>query len=326
MTRSVETCAIDKLQENPELHDYLVRRVGKAHLRQRIGVETEHAADRFGQGRTFIHIENWRAAAAVIRFVLKMTNMSGRGMANMLNFQVRHNRVALPHLPQPFAGLTILHLSDLHLDSVEAFPDRLAQKVRDLDYDLCVLTGDYRFRTHGTQDAAMKGLERLCRDIDSDIYAVLGNHDSILMTKPMESLGIRLLLNENTRIDRDGESIYLAGIDDPHYFSADNLEKAYEGIPDDAVSLLLAHSPEIYRHAAYVGFDFMMCGHTHGGQICLPGGMALAYNSSAPRYTGAGAWSYDLMQGYTSVGTGSSVVPARFNCRPEITLHHLGGP
>ena len=326
MTTSVETCAVDKLQENPELHDYLVRRVGKSHLRQRIGVETEHAADRFGQGRTFIHIENWRAAAVVIRFVLKITNMSGRGMANMLNFQVRHNRVILPHLPQPFAGLTILHLSDLHLDSLEAFPDRLAQKVRDLDYDLCVLTGDYRFRTHGTHDAAMKGLERLCRDIDRDIYAVLGNHDSILMTKPMESLGIRLLLNENTRIDRDGDSIYLAGIDDPHYFSADNLEKAYEGIPDDAVSLLLAHSPEIYRHAAYVGFDFMMCGHTHGGQICLPGGMALAYNSSAPRYTGAGAWSYDLMQGYTSVGTGSSVVPARFNCMPEITLHHLGGP
>jgi predicted MPP superfamily phosphohydrolase len=326
MTTSVDTPAVDKLKENAELHDYLIRRVGKAHLRQRIGVETEHAADRFGQGRTFIHIENWNAAAALIRFVLKITKLSRRGAANMLNFQVRHNHVALPRLPKSFAGLTIMQLSDLHLDSVEVFPDRLAQKVRDLDYDLCVLTGDYLFRTHGSHDAAMKGLERLCREIDRDIYAVLGNHDSILMTKPIESLGIRLLLNENTRIERGGESIFLAGIDDPHYFAADNLERAYDGIPDDAVSLLLAHSPEIYRHAAYVGFDFMMCGHTHGGQICLPGGMALAYNSSAPRYTGAGAWSYDLMQGYTSVGTGSSVVAARFNCPPEITLHHLGGP
>ena len=278
MTTTDDIPAADRLRQNPELHDYLVRRVGKAHLRQRIGVETEHAADRFGQGRTFIHIENWRAAAAVIRFVLKMTNLTGRGMANMLNFQVRHNHVELPLLPKSFDGLTLLHLSDLHLDSLEVFPDRLAHKLRGLDYDFCVLTGDYLFRTHGNHDAAMKGLERLCRDIDRDIYAVLGNHDSILMTKPMESLGIRLLLNENTRIDRDGASIYLAGIDDPHYFSADNLEKAYEGIPDDAVSLLLAHSPEIYRHAAYVGFDFMMCGHTHGGQICLPGGMALAYN------------------------------------------------
>ena len=112
-------------------------------------------------------------------------------------------------------------------------------------------------------------------------------------------------------------------VDDPHYFAADNLEKAYEGIPDDAVSLLLSHSPEIYRHAAYVGFDFMMCGHTHGGQICLPGSIPLSLNSSAPRFTGAGSWNFDLMQGYTSVGTGSSVVPARFNCPPEITLHTL---
>jgi len=323
MVMSVEISAFDKLKEDPELHDYLVRRVGKSHLRQRIGIEKEHAADRFGQGRTFIHIENWQTAAAVIRFVLKITNLSERGRANILNFQVRHNHVQLAHLPGQFDGLTILHLSDLHLDSVQGFPDSLAQKIRDLDYDFCVMTGDYLFRTHGAHDEAMEGLERLCREIDGEIYAVLGNHDSILMTKPMESLGIHLLLNEHTAIEREGNSIYLAGIDDPHYFSADNLEQAYDGIPDDSVSVLLAHSPEIYRHAAYVGFDFMLCGHTHGGQICLPGGLALAYNSAAPRYTGAGAWSFDLMQGYTSVGTGSSVVPARFNCMPEITLHHL---
>lgn len=139
----------------------------------------------------------------------------------------------------------------------------------------------------------------------------------------MESLGVRLLLNEHVQIERAGDSIYLAGIDDPHYFAADNLEKAYDGIPDDSVSMLLAHSPEIYRHAAYVGFDSMLCGHTHAGQICLPGAFPLSLNSSAPRFTGAGAWSYDLMQGYTSAGTGSSVVPVRFNCPPELTLHRL---
>jgi predicted MPP superfamily phosphohydrolase len=98
---------------------------------------------------------------------------------------------------------------------------------------------------------------------------------------------------------------------------------AYQGIPDDAVSVLLAHSPEIYRDAAFAGFDVMLCGHTHAGQIRLPGAIALTYNSAAPRYTGDGSWSFDLMQGYTSAGTGSSVVPARFNCPPEITLHRL---
>ncbi len=314
---------LSKLKKDPDLHDYLVRRVGKAHLRQRIGVETEHAAERFGQGRTFFHIENWHAAAVAINLALRITGLAARGRANALDFQVRHNHLVLPHLPEAFDGFTLLQLSDLHLDSLASFPERLAQRISGLEYDICVLTGDYLFLTHGPHQNAMLGLERLCRDIDRDIYAILGNHDSILMTKPIESLGIRLLLNENMQIERGEDSLWLAGIDDPHYFSADNLEKAYDGIPDEAVSLLLAHSPEIYRHAAYVGFDFMMCGHTHGGQICLPGNFAFTYNSSAPRFTGAGVWSYDLMQGYTSVGAGSSVVPARFNCPPEITLHHL---
>ena len=315
--------AIDKIKEDPELYDYLVKRVGKAHLRQRIGVETEHAADRFGQGQTFFNIENWRLAASTIRLILKLTGMTARGEANALDFRVRRNVVKLGHLPEVFDGFTLLQLSDLHLDALETFPERLAEQIRDLDYDLCVLTGDYRFLTHGCHRKAISGLERLCRDISSDTYAILGNHDSILMARPIESLGIKLLLNEQISLQSEGSAIYLAGIDDPHYFAADNLEKAYEGIPDEAVSLLLAHSPEIYRHAAYVGFDFMLCGHTHGGQICLPGSIPLTYNSSAPRFTGAGPWSYDLMQGYTSVGTGSSVVPARFNCPPEITLHQL---
>lgn len=315
--------AITHLKDNPKLHEYLVTRVGKAHLRQRIGVETEHVADRFGQGRTFFHIENWHSASRTIKFMLKLSGLEERGRANVLDFRVRHNKLPLPHLPEAFDGFTLLHLSDLHLDSMAEFPQRLAKSISHLDYDICVLTGDYLFATHGPHDEAMRGLECLCQGIDKDIYAILGNHDSIMMTQPIELLGIRLLLNENIRIEREDSSLFLAGIDDPHYFAADNLEKAYDGIPDQAVSLLLAHSPEIYRHAAYVGFDIMMCGHTHGGQICLPGNVALTYNSSAPRFVCAGAWSYDLMQGYTSVGTGSSVVPVRFNCPPEITLHHL---
>lgn len=306
-----------------ETHDYLVERVGKAHLRQRIGVETEHAADRFGQGRTFFHIENWNAAATILGLLLKLTGLAERGRRNTLDFRVKHHRLELSHLPPEFDGFTLLHLSDLHLDALPDFPDRLAEKVGGLQYDLCVMTGDYRFLTHGPYEKALEGLERLRRSIDKETFAVLGNHDTLLMTQTIESCGIKLLLNEHVRIEREGQAIYLAGIDDPHYFGADNLEKAYASIPDESVSLLLSHSPEIYRHAAYVGFDFMMCGHTHAGQICLPGGVGLTYNSAAPRYTGAGPWSFDLMRGYTSAGTGSSVVPARFNCPPEITLHHL---
>ena len=67
----------------------------------------------------------------------------------------------------------------------------------------------------------------------------------------------------------------------------------------------------------------MLSGHTHGGQICLPGRIALTLDSVLPRYMGAGAWAYGAMSGYTSVGVGSCVEPVRLNCPPAITLHRL---
>ena len=110
-----------------------------------------------------------------------------------------------------------------------------------------------------------------------------------------------------------GASIYLAGVDDAHFFRADNIEKAAAEIPQGCVSVLLSHTPEIYRQAAHAGFNLMLSGHTHGGQICLPGGVPILLEADLPRAFAAGAWRHAGMAGYTSVGTGSSVVPARFN-------------
>ena len=67
----------------------------------------------------------------------------------------------------------------------------------------------------------------------------------------------------------------------------------------------------------------MLAGHTHGGQICLPGSIPITLDSVLPRRMGSGSWTYHDMVGYTSVGAGSVVVPVRLNCLPEITLHHL---
>ena len=159
--------------------------------------------------------------------------------------------------------------------------------------------------------------------LHGDVYAVLGNHDSITMVPDLEALGIRVLLNECVAINRGQASIYLAGVDDAHFYRADNIEKAAAGIPQGCVSVLLSHTPEIYSQAAHTGFDLMLSGHTHGGQICLPGGLPILLEADLPRAFGAGAWRHAGMAGYTSVGTGSSVVPVRFNNRPEMTLHQL---
>ena len=132
-----------------------------------------------------------------------------------------------------------------------------------------------------------------------------------------------MLLNECQPISRGDQRIYLAGIDDAHYYRADNIEKVASEIPHDGFSILLSHTPEIYRQAARAGFNLLLSGHTHGGQICLPGSIPITLSSVLPRHMGSGSWKYHDMAGYTSVGVGSSIVPVRINCLPEITLHHL---
>ena len=155
------------------------------------------------------------------------------------------------------------------------------------------------------------------------MYAVLGNHDSIRMVPALEEMGMRVLLNECAPISRGADTMYLAGIDDAHVYRVDNIEKAAAEIPRGAFSILLSHTPEIYRQAANAGFDVLLSGHTHGGQICLPGSIPITLHAVLPRRMGAGAWTYQGMAGYTSVGAGAAIVPVRLNCLPEITLHRL---
>jgi uncharacterized protein len=301
----------------------LERRLGRVHAGQRLGIEREHEAQIFGQGLNFFHIENLTPSHALIRGILMGTGLFWRGLRNAKQVRVTHNVVKSPRLPPSFHGYTLLHMSDLHVDMNEEVIERIRSLVHSLHYDACVLTGDFRGKTYGSIAATLEGMGRLRNALRDPIYGVLGNHDSITMVPGLEGMGIRMLLNENEVVERGSQHIYLAGIDDAHFYQADNIEKAAAGISDDEFAILLSHTPEIYRHAAHAGFDVLISGHTHGGQICLPGGIPITLDSNLPRRLGSGAWTYHDMIGYTSRGTGSSVVPVRFNCPPEITLHHF---
>ena len=304
-------------------HDLLKQRVGAIHLRQRLGIERDREHRIFGQGRTFFHVENWYSLRSIIRNSLRLVLLHGRAQRNARRIELRHNHIRLAGLPERFDNFTLLQLSDLHIDMAEDFPHVLIEAVREVDYDLCVLTGDFRGETYGPYEAALQGMQRLRTQLEGDVYAVLGNHDTICMVPALEAMGIRMLLNEHVQLQRGDQSVYLAGIDDPHYYRADNIEKAGDAIPEGAASILLTHSPEIYQHAAHAGFDLMLCGHTHGGQVCLPGGVPVMCNAACPRAFCAGAWTHHDLQGYTSAGSGACVVDLRLNCPPEITLHHL---
>ncbi len=301
----------------------LERRLGPLYAKQRLGIETDHEAQAFGQGLNFFHVENWYSIHSVIRNALRLAGLYGRGLRNAERVELRRNDIEFGQLPPAFDGFSILHNSDMHADMSQGAMSRLIELVDAMRYDICVLTGDFRGKTFGPFDATLEGVARVRSHLTGPVFGVLGNHDTIRMVPGLEQMGIRILLNESEAILRGNERIHLAGIDDAHFYRVDNIEKAAAGIPAGAFSVLLSHTPEIYRQAAHAGFRLLLSGHTHGGQICLPGSIPITLDSSLPRRFGSGAWKYHDMLGYTSVGAGSSIVPVRINSRPEITLHRL---
>jgi hypothetical protein len=215
------------------LHN-LETRIGRLHVRQRLGLEREYEARLLRKGTNFFHLENWYSVHSVIRNSLRLVGLHGRGRRNALAIEVREHEVRLPDLPVAFNGYTILQLSDLHVDLHPGFLPVLIERVHAMEYDLCVLTGDYRARTFGPFAPTLEGLARLRPSLKEVVYAVLGNHDTIRMVPAMEAGGYRVLMNECARITRGDEAIYLAGIDDAHHYHMQDFHRATHDIPPEA--------------------------------------------------------------------------------------------
>jgi predicted MPP superfamily phosphohydrolase len=308
---------------DPTIVEQLERRLGRLHAKLRLGLEADHEAQIFGQGTNYFHFENLKLSHAVVQTCFKVAGLYQRGRRNAARPIVRETSIYSNKLPRDFDGFTILHLSDLHVEMSANAMSHVCTLLASVDYDICVLTGDYRAQTFGPYEAALSGTERVCCAINKPMYGVLGNHDTIHMLPGLEEMNVRMLMNENVAIERGTSRIYIAGIDDAHFYCADNLEKAAAGVAPNDYSILLSHTPEVYRQAAHAEFDLMLSGHTHGGQVCLPGSIPITLASVLPRRFGAGLWKYHNLTGYTSVGAGTCIAPVRFNCPPEITLHHL---
>jgi uncharacterized protein len=308
---------------DPKILRKLEDRLGAREARARLKFEADHEAQIFGQGRTFFHLENWYSARSIIGTALKATGLYWRARRNADRVVVKRNHLGFRNLPPAFDGFTILHISDLHVDLSEGAMRHLLEIVGALQFDICVLTGDYRGQTYGPIETAMEGVEELRSSIKTPTYAVLGNHDSVQMVPRLEAMEIRVLLNECETLTRGNQRIHLAGIDDAHFYRAEDIRKAASDIAKGDFAILLSHTPEVYHQAAEVGFALMLSGHTHGGQLCLPGSIPIKLEAVLPRQMGAGAWKYRGLNGYTSVGVGTSILPVRLNCSAEVTLHVL---
>ena len=255
---------------------------------------------------------------------LKGIGLFERGKRNALDLYLHDIEVVLPDLPKVLNGYRILHITDPHIDACEGLDRKLASVVSDAEADLCVLTGDYREAMYGACDEAMKMMAQVVEGIHcpDGVYAVLGNHDSQEMVPHLEDMNVRVLINESDVVKARGEQIILTGTDDVHDYFTANAPLALQSAPD-GFKVALIHSPELAGVAAENGFSLYLCGHTHGGQICLPGGRPILTHLNSHKDLSNGLWNVGKMLGYTSPGAGTSVMPVRFFKRPEITRFTL---
>ena len=270
--------------------------------------------------------------------ILAFSGLALAGGAFLQTRRVRHERVDLhfDNLPAAFDGYTVLHLSDLHLGPVNR-----AKAIRLLAFntppaDLCVVTGDL-IETDAAIAPCVEALGRL-RSRDG-VVCVLGNHDHYrytlwdaltkrdttdhpnrteLLIRGLARNGVRVLRNESVEIRRNGQSIWLAGVDDPVTHKQD-LSAARRSIPPGAFRILLSHTPDVLRDPSCSDESLVLSGHTHGGQVVLPLlGPILNHSKLMPGFV-----SGTIRQGKTllvvSNGLGvNRFFPFRFRCRPEV--------
>jgi len=267
---------------------------------------------------------HWRAFKTLIGLFglsLRVFGLYERGMRNAMDIRLNRLDLWFETLPQAFDGFSLLQLSDLHADFLPETLQAALDLTVDVEADICVLTGDFRRRVKGSFDGILPAMERLTSEIPTryGTYAILGNHDSADMVEPLEALGIRVLVNETHTIRRSEAMLHLTGTDDVHYYYTAAARQALAAAPE-GFKIALIHSAELADAAAECGYQLYLAGHTHGGQVCLPGGWPIITHMSRYRRYARGLWRHGGMQGYTSTGVGVSGLPVRFNTRGEVAL------
>ncbi len=270
----------------------------------------------------YLNFENVLYYRLFMKGVFKCMGIYGRGVTNALDVQVRNLCITSPSLPDSFDSFRIPFMSDLHLDGLDGLAERVISLVAEEEVDVCLLGGDYRTEMYGSFFRALRRLRELVRNVRArdGVFGILGNHDCLDIVPDLEDAGICMLVNDSFPLERKGQRLWVVGVDDPHYYRCQDMEKAFRDVPADAFSILLAHSPEIVKDAPGYPISLCLCGHTHGGQIRLPGVGPVFTHAKVPRRFASGLWKCGPVIGYTTTGAGSSGVPVRFNCPPEVVI------
>ena len=224
-------------------------------------------------------------------------------------------------LPPAFDGYRILHISDPHFDSLPQLEEAMLAALDGRSVDIAVVTGDIADQFNGPWKTFLPPMRRLISEIApaDGFYAVLGNHDSWRMVAPLEALGVTMLINETAIIDKKGNCISLTGVDDPSNYYSPEADRALWTAPA-GFKIALVHSAELADIACRAGHALYLAGHSHGGQISLPGGLPVMTGMQRLRKFSRGVWRHGGMAGYTSTGVGVSGMPYRLFANGEIAL------
>lgn len=236
-------------------------------------------------------------------------------------------KVALRLLPRAFDGLTIVQISDLHFGPFVGPEEGRAvvDVVMGLKPQMVAITGDHASRaTERETDLIVDVYSRLSAPLG--VYAIMGNHDHwtnhAAVDEAIRGTRVTLLRNTNVAVEQAGDVLYIAGVDDV-WERQDDLPLALKGVPDQGLAILLAHEPDFADEASNDRrVALQISGHSHGGQVRLPGLGPLRLPSLARRYP-AGLFDVGSMRLYVNRGIGVVSPPVRFNCRPEVTLLEL---
>jgi predicted MPP superfamily phosphohydrolase len=256
------------------------------------------------------------------------------GLFERSHLVMRHVEIPLARLPEAFDGLTIAQLSDLHYHphfSADVIR-RAVELVVQMNPDVIALTGDFvtlsEFRNVDPEAAkAADPCAELLAPLRAKlgVYAVLGNHDAYTdpgyVTEALSSRKIKVLQNEALPLERDGQRMWIAGVQDVLAGFAD-LDTTLRQIPARDTVVLLAHEPDFADEAAKRPVDLQLSGHSHGGQIRFPLLPPLVLPKLAWKYP-MGLRNVGQMALYTNIGIGTIGVPIRVLAPPEVTLFTL---
>lgn len=244
--------------------------------------------------------------------------------------------ISSKELPDAFDGYHIAHISDLHNTEMGDSNEKILAMLRVAEPDIIAITGDLIDSRNTNIEVALAFVKEAMKF--APCYYVTGNHEARApecaeLKAGLEAAGVVVLENERTEVELSGETITILGVEDPSfhtdYLFGDSTSVVSNTLAeisteDDGFTVLLSHRPELFDTYVKYGINLVLSGHAHGGQFRLPfvGGLVAPNQGLFPKYD-FGLYTDGGTNMIVSRGIGNSILPLRFNNRPEVILIEL---